>query len=647
MDLQAELLALKTKGSKLPIAEQAELACLLSRQFEKAGDYEAARKALEDFWPSESDVTKFSLLEEITQATLKLRAGSLLGRKGFADQAASSQETASNLITESIETFRKCGNTEGLAEASSELAMCYWRQGSFDEARIHLAEALRQLRDERSDLKATLLIRAAVVEVDAEQFDEALRFYNEALTLVEKTKDHDLKGSFHNGYGVLLRRLATPENRESYLDRALIEYAAASYHYEEAGNQRAVARVEGNLGYLHFTIGRYKDAHAHLDRARHIFLQLKDVGTAAQVDETRARTLLAQGHITEAERIVRAAVRVLERGGQQAILAEAIATQGVALARMGNDTRARALFERAIETAQTAGDLEGAGRVKLNIIEELGEKIPAKELVTIYRSAIQLLSNSQDPSTTRRLIACAEILFEALERYETEELSPESSWEGFSLKQHAKASERTVIERALRDAGGSVSKAAKLLGFKHHQSLISLLNGRHKELVPMRSVARKRRKHIVAQPKPSRKPRRRDRSVRAQISILHVEDSPIIARAVRDIVEAEGWRIELCTSGDTALRKLTGNEHYDALVFANSLPGINGLELIERAHKITHRRRTPIIVLSRGDCEKAAWRAGANAFLAKPHAGEQLVPTLRRLFKEFDRGGDIVHPPQH
>lgn len=635
MDLRAELIALKASGSKLPVSKHAESVCLLSRQFEKAGDYEAARLALEDFWPPESDKTKFSLLDELTQANVRLRAGSLMGRKGFADQATANQEVASNLITESIETFRKCGKTEALVEANGELALCYWRQGFFDEARIHLAEALHQLGNKQSDLRATLLIRAGVVEVDAEQFDEALRFYNEALPLIEKTPDHDLKGSFHNGYGVLLRRLATPENRERYLDRALIEYAAASYHYEEAGNQRAVARVEGNLGYLFFTIGRYKDAHAHLDRARNIFLQLKDVGTAAQVDETRARTLLAEGHNTEAERIVRSAVRVLERGGQQAILAEALATQGVALARMGNDARARTLFERAIETAQTAGDLEGAGRVKLNIIEELGEKIPAKELVTIYRAAIGLLSNSQDPSTTRRLIACAEILFDALERYEAEELSSESTWEGFSLKQHAKASERTVIERALRDAGGSVSKAAKLLGFKHHQSLISLLNGRHKELVPMRSVARKRRKHIVAQPKPRRKTRRR-RPVRAPISILHVEDSPVVARAVREILESEGWRVELCTSGDTALRKLTGNEHYDALVFANNLPGINGLELIERAHKITHRRRTPVVVLSRADTENAAWRAGANAFLAKSHAVERLVPTLRRLFKELD-----------
>jgi len=44
------------------------------------------------------------------------------------------------------------------------------------------------------------------------------------------------------------------------------------------------------------------------------------------------------------------------------------------------------LLERAIEVAETAGDLEGAGRATLSIIEELGEKLPAKELVAIYCS---------------------------------------------------------------------------------------------------------------------------------------------------------------------------------------------------------------------------------------------------------------------
>src|SRR5207253_5143909 len=139
------------------------------------------------------------------------------------------------------------------------------------------------------------------------RLNEALRVYTEASALLDSIEDHSLKGAFHNEFGLVFRRLAAPENREDYLDKALIEYTAASFHFEQAGNSRYLARVENNLGYLFFTNGRYKDAHSHLDRARHLFFELRDVGTVAQVDETRARTLLAEGRLTEAERVVRSA----------------------------------------------------------------------------------------------------------------------------------------------------------------------------------------------------------------------------------------------------------------------------------------------------------------------------------------------------
>ena len=42
--------------------------------------------------------------------------------------------------------------------------------------------------------------------------------------------------------------------------------------------------------------------------------------------------------------------------------------------------------------------------------------------------------------------------------------------------------EAALIRRALREADGSVTKAARLLGFEHHQSLSSLLETRHRDL---------------------------------------------------------------------------------------------------------------------------------------------------------------------
>jgi tetratricopeptide (TPR) repeat protein len=195
----------------------------------------------------------------------------------------------------------------------------FWREGGYDESRVQLKTALQLLAEDNDELRAVLLIRAAIVEADSHRFEKALRLYNEALPLVERTQDHALRGSFHVNYGLLLRRLATPEDREQYIDRALIEYAAASFHFEQAGNTRAQARVEANLGYLFFAIDRYADAHTHLNRAHYLFLDLKDVGNAAKVNDTRARTLIAQDQMIEAERIARAAVRTLQRGGEQAV----------------------------------------------------------------------------------------------------------------------------------------------------------------------------------------------------------------------------------------------------------------------------------------------------------------------------------------
>jgi tetratricopeptide (TPR) repeat protein len=637
MNLEAQLTALKNQSGDLTLAERAELSCRLVKQLEKAGKYEAAYEALNEFWPDRNGSPKLDDLDEPMRAEVLLRIGALAGWLGSAHQAEGGQETAKDLITQSIAIFEQLGQSARLAEAHKDLGICYWREGSFDEARIHLRESLTWLRDENDDLRAVILIWFGLVEGEAGRLHEALRLYNEAAPLIEKSNDHAVKGTFHNQFGLVFRRLAAPENREDYLDQALIEYAAASYHFEEAGNDHYLARVENNLGYLFFTIGRYKDAHQHLDRARRLFLSLKDIGTAAQVDETRARTLLAEGHVTEAERMVRSAVRTLERGGEQAVLAEALTTHGIVLARLGHYPRSKVLLERAIEVAETTGDLEGAGRAKLSIIEELGEKIPTKELVSIYRSAIELLKGSQDPSTGKRLITCADKLLDTLARLESEDQeSREQNWEGFSFKQHVRDGERAVIERALRDAGGSVTRAARLLGFRHHQSLISLINSRHKELLTVRSTVRKRRRHIFSEPRKIKKKMVRiaPRQATSQISILHVEDNEAVARLVADTLTNEGTQVDSCMNGSTALKILKGEARYDVVIVDNDLPGLNGPELVLRMKSIAHRRHTPIIMFSGDDCEKEAWRAGVDAFLRKPDAVDQISSTITRLLEE-------------
>ncbi len=75
-----------------------------------------------------------------------------------------------------------------------------------------------------------------------------------------------------------------------------------------------MARTENNLGFLFLVNGKPDEAHRHLGRARQFFNELRDSGSMAQVDETRARVFLFEGRIAEAEKAARAAAQALEQG---------------------------------------------------------------------------------------------------------------------------------------------------------------------------------------------------------------------------------------------------------------------------------------------------------------------------------------------
>jgi CheY-like chemotaxis protein len=635
MSLASELKALRRERSNLPANERAHIACRLAKEFEKAGEYESATDALAEFWQDSDETPTLNGLDEATTAEILLRCGALT-RCLASSRATHGQEAAKNLITQAIEIFEKLGMSSRAAEAHSDLALCYWREGAYDEARIHLENALTSLGDENSDVRAILLLRSGVVAMCSRRLNDALRLYEKAAPLLEQSQDHALKGAFHNEFGLVLKTMALPENRVDYLDRALIQYTAASFHFEQAGNTRYQGSVENNLGFLFLNLSRFSDAHSHLNRARNLFIQLDDVGTVAQVDETRARAMLAEGNLREAERIIRSAVRVLERGGQQALLAEALTTHGTILARQGNHARARALLQRAIDMAENCGDLEAAGRARLSIIEELSNQTHPQQLVAIFHEAARVLEKSQDAAAGRRLLDSSLTIIEALlaEQNEETELPADDSWTGFSLKREMKKIEARFIQHALRDAGGSVSKASRILGFKHHQSLISLLDKRHKDLAGLRSTRRRRARTLISKTLTARKAVRVSDRATAKLSVLYVEDHKAVARMVEELLTAEGIYVDACASGAAAWEILKSATRYDALIVDNNLPGLSGLELVLRVRSMRERRGLAIVMLSGDDVEKEAWRAGVDAFLRKPEGIERLPTTILRALDD-------------
>ncbi len=542
-------------------------------------------------------------------------------------------ETAKDLLSESQLMFQTLGKSDLVAEAQIEIAVCYWREGALDEARVMLREALASLADINinSHVKAVGVLRSAIVEQSAKRFYEALQILYDATALFERVNNDVLKGKFHHELGTVLKDLGAAEQREDHLDRALIEFTAASFYFEQAGLSRYQACVENNLGFLFGTIGKFAEAHEHLDRAQALFTTLRDSVHLAQVEETRARVMLAEGHAARAESMAQAAVRTLEKGGEQSLLAEALTTHGIALARLHRQKQARESLERAVNLAEQSGDLDSAGQAALVIIEELSTYLSNEDLISIVARAEALLENSKDMTSVRRLIkgACKALYF-------IHGFPARPDWTVFSLKEVLHRYEAHFIEMALEDAGGVITQAAHLLGLPGHQNLLSIINRRHRSLRKARTQVATNEQSTVVKDKVSGGLEVKDSGKSRPIRILHVEDNQTVADAVRETLQLESWRVETCPDGAAALKKILSNDHYDLLLLDYDLPGVSGIELVRRARGAAHRQNTPIIVLSAALGEAEACEAGANEFLHKPEDIRKLVETITRLLSSAE-----------
>jgi tetratricopeptide (TPR) repeat protein len=462
--------------------------CLVARDLERAGDYEQARAALEGVWSVVGEAPIVDNFPLEVQAEVLLRAGALSGWIGSAQQITGAQEFAKDLLTQSIRLFQVLDNPNKISEAQTDLALCYWREGAYPESRVLFEQSLANANSPESRLRA--LTNSTVVELSSGHPQRALEILNDAASLAESCTDPAARGRYHIQRALTLRKVGgdSPE----FLDKALVEYSACSFYFELAGHERYRARVENNIGFILLQLSRHEDAMEHLNRARDIFLSLKDVGSVAQVNETRARVLNAQQKYSEAARTAAMAVKTLRTGGEQSLLAEALITYATALARTGKDRPARAAFQQAADVTDTAGDRYSAGRAYLVMIEELQSSLAPGETIKLYREADERLDQTNDPTIIGLLRRCAQLAIDA--SLKTTVNGQEDVTGG--LETQVLRFESHLIQQALDQANGSITHAARLLSLTH-QGLAYILDTRHKSLVELRRPRRTRRRSII------------------------------------------------------------------------------------------------------------------------------------------------------
>lgn len=466
-------------GQQLLTPEERTLlqCCHKARDLEQVGDYESACLALSKWWPLTSKRPRTDGLALLAAAELLLRAGALISRLVSSKQTQGSEVNAKELISESISLFEQAEQEVKAAEARAELGWCYWREGDFEGARSLLQQALKAMGHGTDGFmaRAVALIYAAVVELDSGHPAIALELLKETAPLIDSCDSQALKGSLHNNLGLVYKELGQRTDQEDFFDQAMIAFTAACYHFSQAKAKRLFAKSENNLGFVFFLLGKFDKAAGRLRRAHKCFVEFADAGTAAQVKDTQARLHLAQGHCEEAKRVAAEAVRVLEAGERPAVLAEALTTWGVALARSGCFDESRETLERAVKVAEEARAWETAGLAALSAFEELSERLSFVEARKLYERARFLLVRTRHFDTPRRrLDKAGGRIIAATRMWESYPVSPADRVDGSAALEATllpAATQRLSDSHSPMLVTGKSAKARRLrASFAHEQS---------------------------------------------------------------------------------------------------------------------------------------------------------------------------------
>ena len=430
-------------------------------------------------------------LQPETSAYVFFCAGVLTGWIGARHQIKDAQESARDLITESITYYESNNCKREAAEAQSEIAYCYWREGRVNEARIMLLEALERLPP--TGLKrARALLKLVDVEHSAARHYDALKLLTENRPVFASVRYLPVKASYHNELAITWGTIGTAENQPDYFQRALAEYKAAEHQLKLAKNYVYCASVKNNEARVLTKLRRFKESHKHLDQARTITVRFKDRTRTAQIDSSRAELLISEGRFKDAETVARRAATQLEKAGHKCWLADALILQAIAQARLGKEARAQVTLQRAMEAAHEADALNRAGLAALTLIEEV-DRLSPDTLQAAYQQAREWLANTQSLDVLLRLNAAAGKLAASVRR----ELSRDEAVDillakPLDIERKLLEYEHDLIKQALMQSDGKVSHAAKLVG-KTYQGLTHMIAHKHPDLLKYRTPVRRRR----------------------------------------------------------------------------------------------------------------------------------------------------------
>ena len=117
------------------------------------------------------------------------------------------------------------------------------------------------------------------------------------------------------------------------------------------------------------------------------------------------------------------------------------------------------------------------------------------------------------------------------------------------------------------------------------------------------------------------------------MKLLYAEDEAAMSEAVTDILSYHNYNVDAVFNGRDALDYAL-TEHYDGIILDVMMPGLSGLEVLQRLRQAGCR--TPVLLLTaKGEVEDRieGLDAGADDYLPKPFATGELLARVRAMLR--------------
>jgi len=117
--------------------------------------------------------------------------------------------------------------------------------------------------------------------------------------------------------------------------------------------------------------------------------------------------------------------------------------------------------------------------------------------------------------------------------------------------------------------------------------------------------------------------------------ILAVDDEPAVGEMLRFILEQDGFQADLAADAAHAISRINRSRP-DLILLDWMLPGMSGVELVERLKQSSETMTIPIIMLTakeeEGDKVKGL-NSGADDYITKPFSARELLARIRNILR--------------